>query len=203
MRRVGRATLVAAVIVILLVAIAPGCASSIDQADRTATTTERPPVLRYRIPRTPEGTVLLLRRLVNAHSFPTAVDLYDTRVVEVMGRETLVGVLGAIAATVAAIHLLLIEKQPTETGITVILRGRIANKPVLLSYVMSQQHRRWHILYDSMINDALGPYVQGQVQATLDPGATRPSARAIAAGATAVQKYQRVVISSGAGISGE
>lgn len=180
--------------------LATGCTSSVEKANRTATTSERPRVVQYDVPRTPEDTVLLLRRLVRAHSFPTAVDLYDPRIIAVLGRDNLVGLLGALAPTVDGIQVMVIEKQPIDAGFDLTLRGNLQGKPISLSYVLLRQGRRWKILYDSMINDALAAYIQTQTQRRLHSGGRKTARRAAAAGTAAVLKYQRAVMMRGAAL---
>jgi hypothetical protein len=185
---------------IILVA---GCSSSLDEANRAATTTERPRVVAYGVARTPQSTVLLLRRLIEAHLFPAAVDLYEPRIVNAIGRDNLTGLLASMAPTVGAIDVLLIQKQRIGGRVALVVRGRIQAKPVLLSYLLRAHQGQWKVLYDSMVNDVLGTYVQTQTQAKFGSGTKKLSRRAIAAGNAAVLKYQHAVIASGAAIPGK
>jgi hypothetical protein len=195
-----RFTLMNAVIAGVAIVLTVGCSSSLDEANRAATTVEQPRVVTYGVPRTPQSTVLLLRRLSEAHLFLTAVDLYEPRIINVIGRDNLIGLLGAMAPTVGATDVLLIEKQRVGREVALVLRGRIQAKPVLLSYVLRPHHGQWKVLYDSMINDSLGAYIQAQFKAKFGSGTRKLRRRAKAAGTAAVLKYQRAVIASGAPI---
>ena len=105
----------------------------------------------------------------------------------------MLGVLTAIAPTVSAIQVKVIEKQRTTLGISLTLRGRLAGNPLSASYILRRKGKQWKIVYDSMVGDAIADYVQAQEQDKIDPAAKKPSRRAIAAGKAAAQTFQRVL----------
>jgi hypothetical protein len=126
-------------------------------------------------------------------SILTALDTYHPRVVASVGEETLSGALDLERHITLAYPLRVTSEEKQGTGTLVLVELPAKGQPAKKGSFLLRKDR---IVYDSFTADALANHVQQRVQRLIDPEAEEPSARAVAKGQEALQRFRRAARAS-------
>jgi hypothetical protein len=149
-----------------------------------------------RQPNSAASTVVAYWRYVGTGALPAAYELYDDRIASVFDDE-LAGGLALHQATVAATDFRVYEIEETTRG-TVVLAESFPDKgpKSQWSFFLRRSGQRWQIIYDTFTANALGYYVQREVQQRIDPDAQKPSREALDAAEGAVARFRKAALGS-------
>lgn len=151
------------------------------------------PTTIQRAPTDAGETVIAIWGRLKAGDIPGVVTAYHPRVLELVGTEHLAEALATQQATVAAQTLRKAHISQTRVGQLVRLETTGPTRADY-GYVVREEAGRWVILYDSLLITAIQGYVQGEVQARVNPRADTPSRRAVRAGAQAARRLRALFL---------
>jgi hypothetical protein len=143
----------------------------------------------------PEGTPVRVLRYVQVGSEAAAATLYHPRAVQTVGLDRLTRSLALRRPTLSGADLRVSLRDQTTAGPLIGVAASGPGGDVEYSFVLRRSRGRWLVIYDSLVGDALGELVQTDVQRSIDPSVTKPSSKAVAAGARAQRRYRRLLAS--------
>jgi hypothetical protein len=122
---------------------------------------------------------------------PSIYEMYDSYIRHEVTAGVLTSVYAAQRDTMLASLPRLGTVRTTRLGTIVTVELLSASAaPRYESYLLRKSAGAWAIVYDSFFDTALLSYVETQVQDKIDPAATSPSPRAVAAGEAAAKAFR-------------
>jgi hypothetical protein len=151
----------------------------------------------------PAGVALQLWRAVQVGDAASAAGFYDQRVLHAIGFTRVGGALAQQRQQLEVLRPKILSTNRTGLGVEVIVqgknmvRGTRESDSQLFSFLFRRGLGGWRIGYDTLLGDALPPFVYSQVQAQVAPGSNKPSPQAQAA-AQRISDLYRGLFSSAA-----
>jgi hypothetical protein len=129
---------------------------------------------------------------IQRQALASSLSLYAPRVVAAIGLSTFAGLLAKERDTARAARLNIIGIETVAGGrlVTAEMLPTVGAK-VVHTFFLRRPMKRWRIMYDTVLAQAIRSYVQGLVQRGIDRYAARPSVRAVRAGNRAIEAYRR------------
>jgi len=199
MRRVGR-LLAGAVVAVVLLA---GCGGSgSDQMVRSGTVTVQQkadgtlrstpaPVTVADVEKLPAGspqqTVARLVFWAQWGNLPAVADLYDRRVIGIVGRSRIVGTYDYVRADLLTSQLRIRGTRPSGSGVFVSAElASTSGPPRREGFLLVRRGGAWRVVYDTLLERAIEGYTITQ----LAPGDPTPSVAAQGGATRAAQRYR-------------
>lgn len=195
MRRLPRWTPYVVFVVVVVAVVAYGAVRNSPEANqpkpRIIEADSLPPVSQA------EGVVLRWWRGIQVGSTPTSILYYHPRVISTLGQDEITGALASQRPALAAMRPSVQSSLDTPLGVEVTVRatGAEGGAPIYYSVILERAGSSWRILYDSLLGDAIGPFVQAREQRRLAPQAKEPVAAAVQAGEDATLEFRNLFVS--------
>jgi hypothetical protein len=119
--------------------------------------------------------MLRLWRAVQVGDIPSAVLYYHERVRRVIGVGNIARALAKVRPSVAVLQPRIISVNPTPAGVEVNVRATSAGSSVgIQSFLLRRGDEGWRVGYDTVLGDALSPYLESEIQNGLSPRTNAP-----------------------------
>lgn len=175
--------------------LASGCGGSAlkeEAIDAEAATRPFPFEQSAKEAKTAGGTVMRLLHLVSIGALPELSRFYSRQVHDILGSSVLVELLATQQGVLVGKAPRVVSRDETAAGglVSILMPQTIGGRQQH-TFLLERHNGRWLIVYDTVIDATLGPFVQSKVQNEVAPGAAKASPVALRAQERAISLFRR------------